>query len=233
VGGDALGKQFRENLKKSQVTDLTITDSDQRTGICIALTYPDGERSMVADRGANDLLAPRDIEQKLKTILTSNIIYLSGYSLARMDAEETLPVLKRCREHGSEIWLNTGAPNIITDALKHTIYQFFDALMMNFDEAKALTGTESIPEIEAALEKVARLSVITLGKEGCLVIRNGQRISIGTKALIDITDTTGAGDTFAAGFIVGRLRQLPDIECARLANETAARFLEEKRRLSQ
>ncbi|MCH8864677.1 MAG: hypothetical protein IIB13_04880 [Chloroflexi bacterium] len=38
---------------------------------------------------------------------------------------------------------------------------------------------------------------------------------------------------FAAGFMVGRLRQLPDTECARLANRTAARFLEEKERLSR
>ncbi len=233
VGGDALGKYFREQLKASQVKDMTITDSQLRTGLCIALTYPDGERSMIADRGANDSLRPADIADRIRTISRSEVIYLSGYSLARMDASETLPVLKRCRERGSEIWFNPGAPNIIADSLNRTIYQFFDAVIMNFDEARSLTGTDRLPEMAEALVKVARLVIITRGAEGCVVVRGGQRIGVGTRAVTEVQDTTGAGDAFVAGFIVGRIRRLPDTECARLANQTAARFLEEKKRLSR
>lgn len=232
VGNDALGKYFRDNLKKNQVKDMTVVD-EHRTGLCIALVYPDGERSMVADRGANNYLTGQDIEHRLNTIFKSQIIYLSGYSLARMDSGEVLPILKRCREHGCQLWFNLGAPNIITDSLRYSLHQFFDVLIMNFDEAKALSGKENIPEMKEALQKYANLAVITMGREGCIVMRAGQQvIAVGSKTVPKVTDTTGAGDAFAAGFIVGRLRQRPDIECARLANETAAHFLEMKARLS-
>lgn len=234
VGSDALGKYFQENLKRNQVKDMTVVDTDHRTGLCIAMTYPNGERSMVADRGANNNLTGQDIENRVNTIFKSKIIYLSGYSLAKMDTGEILPILRRCREHGCQVWFNPGAPNIITDSLRYTICQFFDVLILNLDETKALTGKESIAEMKVELEKFANLTVITLGKEGCIVMRAGQQvISVGSEAVPKVADTTGAGDAFAAGFIVGRLRQMPDIQCARLANQTAARFLTEKARLSQ
>lgn len=233
VGDDALGKYFRENLKENRVKDMTITDSDRRTGLCVAMTYPDGERSMVADRGANDSLCAQDIADRMNAISRSRMVYLSGYSLARMDTEETLAVLKRCRERGGELWFNPGAPNMVTASLHRTIYQFFDAVIMNFDEARNFAGTDNLPDMAAALNPVANLIVITMGQEGCLIIRAGQRVSVGTKVVPGVRDTTGAGDAFSAGFMVGRLRRLPDTECARLANRTAARFLEEKERLSR
>ncbi len=233
VGDDAMGKYFRENLKENKVKDMTITDSDRRTGLCVAMTYPDGERSMVADRGANDSLCAQDIGDRINAIARSGMVYLSGYSLARMDTEETLTVLKRCRERGGELWFNPGAPNMVTASLNRTIYQFFDAVIMNFDEARNFAGTDNLPEMAAALEPVARLIVITTGREGCLIIRAGQRVAIGTRAVPGVRDTTGAGDAFSAGFMVGRLRHLPDTECARLANRTAALFLKEKERLSR
>lgn len=234
VGSDALGKYFKENLKRNQVKDMTVVDTDHRTGLCIAMTYPNGERSMVADRGANNYLTGQDIESRLNTIFKSEIIYLSGYSLAKMDTGETLPILKRCREHDCQVWFNPGAPNIITDSIKYTVQQFFDVIILNLDEAKALTERESIAEIKIALEKFANLAVITMGKEGCIVLRTGQQvISVGGTAVPNVFDTTGAGDAFAAGFIVGRLRQMSDIECAQLAHQTAARFLAEKARPSQ
>jgi len=233
VGNDALGKYFKENLKKNGVKDMTVVD-DHQTGLCIALPYSNGERSMVADRGANNYLTAHDITQRQNAVFKSQIIYLSGYSLARMDTEETLSVLGRCREHGCQVWFNPGAPNLITDSLKHTIYQFFDALILNIAEAKTLTGGKNIAGMKGALEQLANPVVITLGKEGCVVLRAGQHpVSVGGERVPDIRDTTGAGDAFAAGFIVGQLRQLPAIECARLANQTAAHFLEEKARPSQ
>lgn len=45
---------------------------------------------------------------------------------------------------------------------------------------------------------------------------------------IDALDTTGAGDAFAAGFIVGKLRGYDDIRSAKVGNEMAVKFLKEK-----
>ncbi len=233
VGNDALGQYFKENLKKNQVKDMTVVDNDHDTGLCVAMVYANGERSMVAYRGANNCLAGQDIENRINAIFKSKIIYLSGYSLAKMDVGETLPILKRCRDKGCEVWFNPGAPNIIAASLKYTIQQFFDVLILNLDEAKALTGKRSIVEMKAELEQFARFTIITMGEEGCFLLKDGQSTVVGSKVVKNITDTTGAGDAFSAGFIVGRLRHLPDIECAQLAHHTAARFLEDKEGFNQ
>lgn len=229
VGNDVLGKLFRENLKKSHVKDRTIVDSDRRTGFCVVTLFPDGERGIIADRGANENLTSKDIADKLNIIFKSKIIYLSGYSLSKVNAGEILPLLRRCREHGCQIWFNPGAPDIITDSLKFTIYQFFDTLILNLDEAKTLTGKDTVIEMKGELEHLANFTVITLGKDGCIIMKAGQQpVSFGTRVIPGIADTTGAGDAFAAGFIAGRLRQLSDTACSQLANETAGRFLKEK-----
>ena len=229
VGNDGLGKEFKHNLKSNCVKDLTVIDANHRTGFCVVTLFPDGERSIIADRGANENLTSEDIADKLNIILKSKIIYLSGYSLSNVNASEILPLLRRCREHGCQIWFNPGAPDIINDSLKFSIYQIFDTLIMNLDEAKVITGKDTAVEMKEILGHMANFSVITLGKDGCIVMKAGQQpVSFGTKAIPVIADTTGAGDAFSAGFISGRLRQLSDTECARLANETAGNFLKEK-----
>lgn len=229
IGNDALGKEFKQNLKNNGVKDITVIDADHRTGFCVVALFPDGERGIIADRGANENLTSEDIADNLNIISKSKIIYLSGYSLSKINASEILPLLRRCRERGCQIWFNPGAPDIVNDSLKFTIYQFFDTLIMNLDEAKTITGRNTIVEMKEELGHLANFAVITLGKDGCTIMKAGQQpVSFGTKAIPVIADTTGAGDAFSAGLISGRLRQLSDTECARLANETAGNFLREK-----
>lgn len=234
VGNDTMGQHFKENLKRNQVGDMTVVDADHSTGLCISLVYRNGERSMIAYRGANDYLVEADVENQLDAILKSKIIYLSGYLLASPTNDEAIyTMLKQSREHGCQIWFNPGARNIITKSFRDIIQQFVDVLILNVDEAKYLTGKEKILEMATELERMVNSVVITLREEGCLLYKEGQSIMVGCEALDVAVDTTGAGDAFSAGFIVGRLRQMPDIESAQLAHQAAARFLKEKARLLQ
>ena len=77
VGNDALGLSFIENLKKHNVKALISLDNDHPTGLCVSLAYEDGERTMVASRGANDYLTRARIDAHLGQIVKSKIVYFN------------------------------------------------------------------------------------------------------------------------------------------------------------
>ena len=227
VGNDALGSYFKKNLKDNCVADFTFSDSDHSTGLCISLLYEEGERTLVASRGANDYLTKSELKSELGEILKSKIVYFSGYSLLN-NSEAVLYAMTECRK-SCEIWFNPGAPNIIKDSFKEVIHNLVNVLILNLDEAKSITKRDDIGEIVAELGKAVSLSIITLGKEGCIVTKGKEWIQVPLSNLIQDADITGAGDAFAAGFIVGRLRGMDETECANLAHRVAANFLMEKR----
>ena len=136
--------------------------------------------------------------------------------------------IEECCRQGAEIYFNPGAPNIINDQFRQVIKSYANILIMNQDEANILVGEEKLKANPQSLSDFARLAVVTQGGEGYTIVKNGEITEVKTNG-VSVKDTTGAGDTFAAGFIVGRLRDMSEIDCARLGNRTALKFLAEKR----
>ena len=226
VGNDALGTYFVENLEKNKVEALMLYDDENPTGLCVSLAYEDGERSMVANRGANDNWTKDGVNVYLDRIVKSRFVYFSGYSLVN-NSDTILYIMRKCCGN-CEVWFNPGAPNIIKDSFIKIIHEFVDVLVMNLDEARSITKRSETEQIIAELGKMAGLSVITLGKTGCIVSRGKEWIQVPQTSLIENADTTGAGDAFSAGFMVGRLRGMDKVECARLGHQATANFLKGK-----
>lgn len=231
VGNDVLGKYFRLNLRENGVKDLTVVDQKNPTGICISLVCENGERTMIASRGANDFLNKEGVLVHVDEIVDSKIVYFSGYSLlSERSSEAVLYAIKEC--YGKcEVYFNPGAPNLINKRFRKVIQDFVDVLIMNEEEARVLSGKDNLKSILEVLNEMIDLVVITRNKEGCVVLRAGEVFRVKSE-VISAPDTTGAGDAFAAGFIVGKLRGLDDVGCAKLGNKTAVAFLKEKRFLN-
>jgi len=227
VGKDPFGMFLRQTLKQYGVKDIVFVDHVLPTGLCISLVYEDGERTMIANRGANDNLSIEEIESCINEIRSSRIAYFSGYSLQRGKTRETmLKCIRDCHEHGVEIYFNPGAPNLIKGDFREIVRNFVDVLILNEDEAKKLArGGDTSFE---SLNELVDTAVVTRGEYGCTLIKNGKAVDVKTKE-IKVQNTTGAGDAFSAGFIVGRIRGLNEVECAKLGNQTAIRFLKERK----
>jgi sugar/nucleoside kinase (ribokinase family) len=223
VGDDAQGAYFRNSIKAQGVRDLTFLDSNRTTGLCLSLVFADGERAMIANRGANDGLTIKEVDTCFQSIQESKIAYFSGYSL--LYNAESIYYLMRKLKRKCEIWFNPGAPNIVQNCFRDTIGEIVDVLVLNRDEARRITGKEETDQMVAELGKMVNLAAVTLGREGCIVARDGGWITVSGDTLLTGVNTTGAGDAFAAGFIAGRLKNLEDVECARLANKVAVDFL--------
>ena len=232
IGDDPFGEYFRQNLRINGVEDLTSIDDKNPAGLCISMIYDNGERTMIANRGANDYLEKEEIKRYIVEITKSKIIYFSGYSLlSRKNSESVLYAIKKCHKQNCKICFNPGAPNLIKEDFKKVIRDFVDILIMNIEEAKNMTKKNEIGEITKSLNNMVDTAVITMGEDGCIIIPKGDNyMHVGTKKS-NVMDTTGAGDAFAAGLIVGKLKGQEDRECARLGNNAAAKFLKEKMEL--
>ena len=231
VGNDVFGKYFRQKLKINRVKDLTFLDDENPTGLCTSLVYDNGERAMVANRGANDYLEKEAVIGCIDEITDSKIVCFSGYSLlSRRNAESVLYAIEKCRKQNCEIYFNPGAPNLIKEDFKEIVYKYVDVLILNEEEAKKMTKKDKIGEVLKSLNNMVDTAVITTGGCGCIISnisKEDKYIHIETEKL-NVLDTTGAGDAFSAGFIIGKLRNMKDVECARLGNEVAAKLLKEK-----
>jgi sugar/nucleoside kinase (ribokinase family) len=203
-------------------------DSKNPTGLCVSMACGDGERTMIAMRGANEYLAKEEILKCIDYIVGSKIVYLSGYSLlSEKSSESIMYAVEEARNNKCEIYFNPGAPNIIRSNFKEIIRDFVDVLALSFDEAKVISGKTKLDDISNGLNEIAKVIVITLGEHGCIVLTENRHVHVPTKRL-DVKDSTGAGDAFISGFMVGRVRGLSLRDCAELGNKVALNFLRRK-----
>jgi len=228
VGDDIFGRYFKEYLKSVGVRDLTFIDDKHNTGTCVSLTYENGERTMIVNKGANNYLSMNDISKCIDDIINSKIIYFSGYSLIHeIPFKSVVYAVEKAKKNGCKIYFNPGAPNIINERFRKIVKKFVDVLILNFDEARAFSEENEIQRVSKALAKNVELVVITLGEHGALLCNSSDIQHVPTTPL-NVEDTTGAGDAFAAGFIAGKIRGLNDHECVKLGNSSALKFLKEK-----
>ncbi|MFZ3166844.1 MAG: PfkB family carbohydrate kinase [Candidatus Methanoperedens sp.] len=228
IGNDVFGTYFKQNLSEKDVEPLLFVDYKNQTGLCTSLVYENGERTMIADRGANDYIEMNEIKNNIKDITKSKIVYFSGYSLiSNLTSESILYAMQECHDK-CEIWFNPGAPNIIKKEFKEIIRKYVNVLILNLDEAKNITGFNKLDDILKSLGDIVDVAVVTMGGDGCIISKKNKNITIKSEFL-KASDTTGAGDAFSAGYLFGRLQEMADVDCAKLGNETAAKLLMEKK----
>jgi sugar/nucleoside kinase (ribokinase family) len=191
-------------LKAIGVTPHLVGDRTHETGRLVALIDPDGERSFLTDRGANEALEARDIPDAL--IAAASHIALSGYSFfAPSPRAAVLDVMRRAGDKpisvdpaSAEFLREVGPENFLAWTKGATI------LFPNEEEAAVLAGS-SDPETQGMrLGKHYPVVVIKRGAAGAEALKGGRRWRI-KAAKTEAIDTTGAGAAFVAAFLSQRL----------------------------
>jgi sugar/nucleoside kinase (ribokinase family) len=96
-----------------------------------------------------------------------------------------------------------------------------DVVFVNESEAQALTGTTTTRDAVRTLAERTTCAVVKQGAEGATAVHGSEQVHVGAFR-VDAVDTTGAGDSFAAGFVHGLLTKRALRECLTLANATGA-----------
>jgi ribokinase len=225
VGADDAGDARLAELHAAGVTCAVRRAGGARTGSIVVIS--DGhQRTMLADRGANLLLTAADVDAALARAADAVHLHLSGYALldaaSRPAARHALAAargLSTSVDAASAGPLRrVGGPEFLSWVRGTTL------LLANADEANALVspamttdfraapggaagchGRVEAPEVvAAALAEVAGMAVVKLGGSGAVAARGTQTASV-PAPVTDVVDPTGAGDAFAAGFLMAWL----------------------------
>jgi ribokinase len=223
VGRDAFAEQALARLAEAGV-DLSCIQRDDEfsTGMMFIPVTPDGERTMFGCRGANPRLESALLDEGY--IAQADVFHLSGYALlAEPQRGAARQAIEMAHRAGVAISLDVGLEAAAKDTEEvKALLPLVDLLFPNQAEAEHLTGSSDVREaVRALLECGIGTVALKLGEQGCTVVSEGEIFSIPTFA-VEVQDTTGAGDSFDAGFILGRLWGLGARESAILANGLGA-----------
>lgn len=207
VGRDATGRALVDAVRRDGVTVRAVRTSGARTARIGVLVTPDGERSFVPDRGAADLLRPGDLKPAWFRGVAA--LHLPAYSL--LGAPLGLAgrrAVELARDAGASISVDLASVGPLLAQGRRAARDLVagvapDILFATGPETEALLGGGGPAE---RLLDVAAIAVIKRGSKGATVLaRSGSehlRFEVATTPL-PTADTTGAGDAFDAGFLVG------------------------------
>ncbi|HEX6679031.1 MAG TPA: carbohydrate kinase family protein [Gaiellaceae bacterium] len=178
-----------------------------RNGVIVSIVGQNGERSMASDRGVAPSLYAEELEPVWFDGATH--LHLSGYSLMSSPIDGAAArAADLVRERGGSLSVDLASTSVIerfgAERLRDRLAGLApDVVFANEEEAQAV-GSDALPRATWAIKR---------GAEGCVVVRRGEGEEFPAVAAT-VVDTTGAGDAFAAGYLVGGVE---------LALETAAR----------
>jgi ribokinase len=206
IGRDRFGQLAEEDLADEGVQAYFVSTDAQLTGSVAVFVDETGERSMVSGRGADHYLLPSELPKKL--LQDCRHLHLTAWSFftdpPRTAAREAARI---AREAGATISLDPGSFQLIGEMGVDTFLGYTQDLgmsvfMPNHEEGNVLTGeTEPL----AIVERLAQLYpgcliILTLDAEGALVFEDGVATHM-PPADGQLTDATGAGDSFAGAFL--------------------------------
>jgi sugar/nucleoside kinase (ribokinase family) len=229
IKDDPLGAVFAHDIRAAGVAFDTAPSADgPSTGRCYVLVTPDGERTMNTFLGAAQDLHPRDIDAD--TVAGAAITYLEGYLWDPAHAKEAfLKAAAVAHEAGRLVALTLSDAFCVgrwRDEFLHLIRSgTVDLLFANEAELASLYQSPDFDAAIASLRADARRAVVTRSAKGCVVLDGGQPTAVPAFPVARVVDSTGAGDLFAAGFLVGIARGFSNDRAARLGALAAAEII--------
>ncbi|MFH1722374.1 MAG: carbohydrate kinase family protein [Candidatus Altiarchaeota archaeon] len=191
------------------------------TGLIIGFVDKHGERTLYPYPSANNQfkLDPGDIEFASQ----SKIVHFTSFVGDRQFQDQVrlmseLPESVKISFGPGDLYVERGF-GALKEFLKRTNYLF-----VNRSEIEQLTGQGFRDGARFLLDVGVSVVLVTLGEGGCLVASREQSLEIPSERVhqSDVVDTTGAGDSFAAGFLAGQLWDKSFEESARLGVRYAA-----------
>lgn len=224
VGPDTTGDFFVQALKNLGVEPF-IFRGTERSGKCVSLISPDGERTMVTHLGAALELEADEITPAIFD--GYDCLYVEGYLVQNHALlRHTVETARRC---GLKIAIDLASFNVVEeniDFLRSLVADSVDILFANQDEAKAFTGESEPINALQAISDMCELAVIKIGTRGALIKNGSEVLHVGIMAAAKRVDTTGAGDFYAAGFLTGLCNGLSLRQCGTIGAITAGKVIE-------
>ena len=226
VAKDGFGDLYIQQMKDSGVLFNEKQVEYGMTGTCIVLISPDAQRTMLTCLGVSSEISYDDIDEEL--LKGSKYVYLEGYLFDSELATETImKVVDTAKRNNIKIALTASDPFCIErhkDIFLSLLSDNVNLLFANAVEAKALTETESTGGAIKALYGLCKNIAVTDGEHGSTLSFDGEAVKI-NPLMVTTLDTTGAGDSYAAGLLYGITHGYPLEASGKIASFYASRIV--------
>ena len=220
VGNDEFGRFCVGTLAERGISTDSISVTDgSKSGVTVVLSTPK-DRALVTYPGAIAELSYKDIP--LDVLDGHRHLHLTSYYLQTALQTDFPRLLALAKQKGLTTSFDPNSDpdqarnEKVFDAIRET-----DILFVNEQEAKLLTEQIDVQPACLSLGKLCPLVVVKLGAKGSIAYQNGEFVTAeGFK--VDAADTTGAGDSFAAGFVHAHLNGEDIRKCLTVGNACGA-----------
>lgn len=228
VSDDQLGDVFAHDIRASGVTFKTARYQDGiTTGRCLIMVTPDAQRSMNTFLGASTQLSPLDIMPE--QINAAKVIYMEGYLFDPPAAQEAFYKAAGIA-HGSGCAVSlTLSDSFCVERYRkefqHLVETEVDVLFANEAEIMSLYETTNFDDALQIVRQKCSVTALTRSEAGSVIVEGEDVHVIDADAVDAVVDTTGAGDQFAAGFLLGFARGKDLKTCGMLGSMAAAEVI--------
>ncbi len=222
VGEDVEGDQFLAGLTDNGVVDRCVRLGHGATGSSVILVSPDGERTMNTHLGVCRDYGPDHVPHH--EIAESRFFFTTAYIWDTPNQIEAIEsAIATARSSGCLLAIDLADPFAVGRSRETILHHFdrgFDVVFANAEEGRIMTGL-GCEDAARKLAETIRVAVVTNGADGAYIVSGREEVHVPAQR-VEVVDTTGAGDCFAAGFLHGMLEQLPLERCGQIATTLAA-----------
>ncbi len=232
LGDDLGGGAVINELKKEKIdTKFIQIDKRNHTAYSVILIVPSGERTILVFRGAGKKLSNKEINwSKVK----ANWIYLASLggnlNFVKKAVEIKKSPLARGKGKKTKLAWNPGGADLRLGLEKLRPYlKFIDVFSCNQEEAAKLLNISYKKERQIFKkfdEVIEGIAMMTKGPRGVSVSDGKYLYKAGVFKEQKITDRTGAGDAFGAGFVAGFIQTNRIEDAIRLGTANATSVVE-------
>lgn len=239
VGSDQLSTKMLGFLKDNGVGTRFIKEVSDRTVGLYLITLTGAERNFTYWRSASAARLLAEDKEILRVSLShADAIYFSGITLAILSPghrKNLLAVLKEMKSRGATIAFDSNARRRLWPseaAMKAAMIEGYKASTLalpTFSDDQALFGDATPADCAKRIAGYGVKEIVVKdGGNPCVVSQDRNQFSVAPEAVQDIIDTTGAGDSFNAGYLAARISGQEPLDAAKLGHRVAGRVIRER-----
>ena len=223
IGNDELGHLYRSSLEQSGVKTTLLTGTKGSGRAMCFITGANAERTFADYMGAALELVPEDLKPEF--FEGYDYFHIEGYLVQNQDLIRK--AVQMAKEAGCIISIDMASYNVVesNEAFFHNLVEkYIDIVFANESEARAYTKKEPREALDELAEQ-CRIAIVKVGKDGSMVKAGDEYHFIDPWPAATI-DATGAGDTYAAGFLYAHSLGMPLKVCGEVGSIIAAKVVE-------
>ena len=229
VGSDEYGEIYRNRLTALKVKDNLAVSTENVTGSSIILITPDSERTMNTYLGANRDFNPDDVIET--EVAKADFFHFTGYMWDTKNQMEAIrKALRTAKTNSTKVSFDIADPFAVGryhDAFLELIKDSCDIVFANKEEARMLFDNYDPYECCKTMGKLCETAIVKNGKKGSYISYQRKIYEVPVQGPETPVDTTGAGDTYASGFLYGLCNHMDVEKSGTIASTLAGQIIKQ------